>query len=410
MGAFEYIVLDEKGRERKGVAEGDTARQVRQNLREKGLIPLQVNATSQKDSAGSSKGASSSSRMFQRGISTTELALITRQIATLVQASLPLDEVLTAIANQSEKQRIRSMILSIRAKVMEGHTLAAGLGEFPKVFSDLYRATVDAGEKSGHLDTVLERLADYTENQQELQGKVRQALIYPAFLTVFAIAIVIFLMTNIVPQVVSVFEDIGQDLPGLTISLIAISDFVIAYGVYLLVVIIAIIIGIRALLKQKQHRERYHRLLLRLPLIQRLVRGLNTALFTRTFSILTGSGVTVIESMRISAQVVGNLPMRNAILQATERVREGSGIKKSLDHSKLFPPMTLQLIASGENSGNLEEMLDRAATQLEREQVTLIAYIVGIFEPAIILTMGVLVLMIVLGILLPIFDLNQLVK
>ena len=410
MGAFEYIVLDEKGRERKGVAEGDTARQVRQNLREKGLIPLQVNATSQKDSAGSSKGASSSSRMFQRGISTTELALITRQIATLVQASLPLDEVLTAIANQSEKQRIRSMILSIRAKVMEGHTLAAGLGEFPKVFSDLYRATVDAGEKSGHLDTVLERLADYTENQQELQGKVRQALIYPAFLTVFAIAIVIFLMTNIVPQVVSVFEDIGQDLPGLTISLIAISDFVIAYGVYLLVVIIAIIIGIRALLKQKQHRERYHRLLLRLPLIQRLVRGLNTALFTRTFSILTGSGVTVIESMRISAQVIGNLPMRNAVLEATERVREGSGIKKSLDQSKLFPPMTLQLIASGENSGNLEEMLDRAATQLEREQVTLIAYIVGIFEPAIILTMGVLVLMIVLGILLPIFDLNQLVK
>ncbi len=410
MAAFEYVVLDEKGRERKGVAEGDTAKQVRQNLREKGLIPLQINAASQKDSTGTRKGASSSSRMFQRGISTTELALITRQMATLVQAALPLDEILTAIANQSEKQRIRSMMFAIRAKVMEGHTLAAGLGEFPKVFSDLYCATVDAGEKSGHLDTVLERLADYTESQQELQGKVRQALIYPAFLTVFAVAIVIFLMTNIVPQVVSVFEDIGQDLPGLTLSLIAISDFVIAYGIYLLVVIAAIIIGIRVLLKQTQHRERYHRLLLRLPIIQKLVRGLNTALFTRTFSILTGSGVTVLESMRISAQVVGNLPMRNAILQATERVREGSTIKKSLDHSKLFPPMTLQLIASGENSGNLEQMLDRAATQLEREQVTLIAYIVGIFEPAIILTMGVLVLMIVLGILLPIFDLNQLVK
>ncbi len=410
MGAFEYVVLDEKGRERKGVAEGDTARQVRQNLRDKGLIPLQINAANQRQSTGAGKGPVSSSRLFQRGISTTELALITRQMATLVQASLPLDEVLTAIANQSEKQRIRSMILAVRARVMEGHTLATGLGEFPKVFSDLYRATVDAGEKSGHLDTVLERLADYTENQQEIQGKVRQALIYPAFLTIFAIAIVIFLMTNIVPQVVSVFEDIGQDLPGLTLSLIAISDFVIAYGIYLLVLIIAVIIGIRALLKRSHYRERYHRLLLRLPLIQRLVRGLNTALFTRTFSILTGSGVTVIESMRISAQVVGNLPMRNAILKATERVREGSGIKKSLDQSKLFPPMTLQLIASGENSGNLEEMLDRAATQLEREQVTLIAYIVGIFEPAIILTMGVLVLMIVLGILLPIFDLNQLVK
>ena len=410
MGAFEYVVLDEKGRERKGVAEGDTAKQVRQNLREKGLLPLQINAASNKDSAASRTGSLSSSRLFQRGISTTELSLITRQMATLVQAALPLDEVLTAIANQSEKQRIRSMMFAVRARIMEGHTLAMGLGEFPKVFSDLYCATVDAGEKSGHLDTVLERLADYTENQQELQGKVRQALIYPAFLTVFAIAIVIFLMTNIVPQVVSVFDDIGQDLPALTMSLIAISDFVIDYGVYLLVVVIAIIIGIRMMLKHSHHRERYHRLLLRLPLIQKLVRGLNTALFTRTFSILTGSGVTVIESMRISAQVVGNLPMRNAVLEATERVREGSGIKKSLDQSKLFPPMTLQLIASGENSGNLEEMLDRAATQLEREQVTLIAYIVGIFEPAIILTMGVLVLMIVLGILLPIFDLNQLVK
>ena len=409
MGAFEYVVLDEKGRERKGVAEGDTARQVRQNLREKGLIPLQIMAASQKDRAEPGKSPFAPS-LFRRGISTTELALITRQMATLVQAALPLDEVLTAVANQSEKQRIRSMIFAVRSRVMEGHTLAAGLGEYPKVFSDLYRATVDAGEKSGHLDTVLGRLADYTENQQELQGKVRQALIYPAFLSVFAIAIVIFLMTNIVPQVVSVFEDIGQELPGLTRTLIAISDFVIAYGLYLLVAVVAAIVGIRALLKQQRFLERYHRWLLRVPLIQKLVRGLNTALFTRTFSILTGSGVTVLESMRISAQVVVNLPMRHAILDATERVREGSGIKNSLDQSKLFPPMTLQLIASGENSGNLEEMLDRAATQQEREQVTLIAYIVGIFEPAIILTMGVLVLLIVLGILLPIFDLNQLVK
>jgi general secretion pathway protein F len=410
MGAFEYVVLDEKGRERKGVAEGDTAKQVRQTLREKGLIPLQINVASQKESSATEKGTLASLHLFQRGISTTELALITRQMATLVQAALPLDEALAAVAKQSEKQRIRSMIYAVRAKVLEGHTLATGLGEYPKVFSDLYCATVDAGERSGHLDTVLERLADYTESQQELQGRVRQALIYPAFLTVFAIAIVIFLMTNIVPQVVAVFEDIGQDLPGLTMTLIAISDFVIAYGVYLLIVVIAVIVGVRTLLKRPRYLERYHRWLLRVPIIQKLVRGLNTALFTRTFSILTGSGVTVIESMRISSQVVGNLPMRHAIMEATERVREGTSIKNSLDSSKLFPPMTLQLIASGENSGNLEEMLDRAATQQEREQVTLIAYIVGIFEPAIILTMGVLVLLIVLGILLPIFDLNQLVK
>ena len=411
MAAFEYVVLDDKGRERKGVAEGDNAKQVRQLLRDKGLIPLQINTTSQKQQAAAS--ASVAGRpwaLFQRGISTTELALITRQLATLVQAALPLDECLASVASQSEKQRIKSMMYAIRSRVMEGHSLATGLGEYPRVFSELYRATIDAGEKSGHLDTVLERLADYTESRQELQGKVRQALIYPAFLSIFAVAIVIFLMTNIVPQVVSVFEDIGQDLPGLTLSLIAISDFVTGYGIYLLLILVAVTMGVKSLLQKPYYRERYHRMLLQLPVIQRLVRGLNTALFTRTFSILSSSGVTVLESMRISAQVVNNLPMRNAIMDATERVREGSGIKAALDHSKLFPPMTLQLIASGENSGNLEEMLDRAATQQEREQVTLIAYIVGIFEPAIILTMGVLVLLIVLGILLPIFDLNQLVK
>jgi general secretion pathway protein F len=409
MGAFEYVALDAKGRERKGIAEGDTAKQVRQNLRDKGLLPMQVSATSgRRTEAG--KQSSARPMLFQRGISATELALITRQLATLVQAALPLDEALAAVANQSEKQRTKSMVFGVRAKVMEGHTLAVGLAEYPKVFPELYRATVDAGEQSGHLDTVLERLADYTENQQELQGKVRQALIYPVFLSVFAVVIVIFLMTNIVPQVVSVFDDIGQELPALTRSLIAISDFFVNYGIYLLAAVVALVFGVKALLRKPEYLEAYHRLLFHIPVIQRLVRGLNTALFTRTFSILSGSGVTALEAMKISAQVVHNLPMRRAILQATERVREGSGIKNALEHSKLFPPMTLQLIASGEGSGKLDEMLERASSQLEREQVTMIAYLVGIFEPMIILIMGALVLMIVLGILLPIFDLNQLVK
>ncbi len=413
MAAFEYIALDSKGRERKGVAEGDTARQVRQLLRDKGLMPLQIEAaSSQAKKSGSGKDSRSgfAAQLFQRGISATELALITRQLATLVQAALPLEEALAAVANQSEKQRIKTMMYAVRSKVMEGHSLAAGLGEFPKVFPQLYRATVDAGEQSGHLDTVLERLADYTENQQELQGKVRQALIYPAFLSFFAVAIVIFLMTNIVPQVVSVFDDIGQELPGLTQSLIAISDFFVDYGMALFVAFVALVIGFKYLLTKPAWLKRWHRFLFKLPVISKLVRGLNAALFTRTFSILAGSGVTVLESMKISAQVVANLPMREAILEATDRVREGSGIKNALEASGLFPPMTLQLIASGENSGKLEDMLERAANQLEREQVTMIAYIVGIMEPLIILTMGVLVLLIVLGILLPIFDLNQMVK
>ena len=411
MAAFEYIALDEKGKEKKGVIEADTARQVRQILRDKGLTPLQIDST-KVNNKKSEKNTSSfaSSKLFQRGINSTELCLITRQLATLVQAALPLEESLAAVANQSEKPRIQSMMYAIRSKVMEGHTLAAGLAEYPKVFNHLFCATIEAGEKSGHLDTVLERLADYTETRQELQSKVSQAMIYPGFLTIFAILIVGFLMAYVVPQVVAVFDDIGEELPGLTLGLIVISDFVVNYGVYVIFIVIALVIGLKMMLQQPVHQERYHRLLLKLPLIQKLVRGLNTAMFTRTFSILSGSGVAVLESMTISAQVVVNLPLRNAILAATDRVREGGSISKSLASSKLFPPITLQLIASGENSGKLEEMLQRASTQLEREQVTLIAFIVGIMEPVIISIMGLLVLLIVLGILLPIFDLNQLVK
>ncbi len=409
MAAFDYIALDAKGKEHKGVVEGDTSRHVRQMLRDKGLMTLEITESHQKAQSKRSSGTAAP-RLFQRGISTTELALLTRQLATLIQAALPLDETLAAVANQTEKPRIKSMLFAIRSRVLEGHSLAVGLADYPKVFPELYRATVDAGEQSGHLDTVLERLADYTESRQEIQGKVRQALIYPAFLSLFAVAIVVFMMTSIVPQVVSVFEDTGQELPGLTLSLIAMSDFVVDYGMFMLLVIVAAVIGFQVLLTRPAFVMKYHMFLFRLPIIQRLVRGLNAAMFTRTFSILTGSGVTVIEAMKISAKVVANLPMREAILQATDRVREGTGIKNALDHSKLFPPMTLQLIASGENSGKLEEMLERASVQLEREQVTLIAYIVGILEPVIILTMGIMVLLIVLGILLPIFDLNSLVK
>ncbi len=409
MAAFDYIALDAKGKETKGIIEGDGAKQVRQILRDKGLMPLEITESIKKAQGRQSSGLHKP-LFFQRSISATDLALLTRQVATLVQAALPLDETVLAVAKQTEKPRIKSMLYAIRSRVLEGHSLAAGLSDYPKVFPELYRATVDAGEQSGHLDTVLERLADYTESRQEIQGKVRQALIYPAFLSIFAIAIVVFMMTSIVPQVVSVFEDTGQELPGLTVSLIALSDLVVDYGMFIFIVLVAAFTGFRWLLTKPAFAMKYHLFLFRLPIIQRLVRGLNAALFTRTFSILTGSGVTILEAMKISAKVVANLPMREAILEATDRVREGTAIKNALEHSKLFPPMTLQLIASGENSGKLEEMLERASVQLEREQVTMISYIVGILEPVIILAMGLMVLLIVLGILLPIFDLNSLVK
>ncbi|HHO58701.1 MAG TPA: type II secretion system protein GspF, partial [Thiotrichales bacterium] len=238
MAAFDYIALDNSGKEKKGVLEGDTARQVRQILRDKGLMPLEIHESLKKNQDEKKAAGFNFSGLFQRGISATELALLTRQLATLIQAALPLDETLAAVANQSDKQRIKSMIYAIRSRVLEGHPLAVGLADYPKVFPELYRATVDAGEQSGHLDTVLERLADYTENRQEIQGKVRQALIYPAFLSLFAIAIVIFMMTSIVPQVVTVFEDTGQELPGLTKMLISMSDFVVDYGSYFLALVI----------------------------------------------------------------------------------------------------------------------------------------------------------------------------
>ncbi len=268
MAAFEYVALDADGKEKKGVAEADTARHVRQILRDKGLMPLQIDAARDKKESRDSKNKPGAlSQLFARSISATELALITRQLATLVQAALPLEECIAAVANQAESQRIKTMMYAVRSRGMGGHTLATGLADYPRVFPQLYRATVDAGEQSGHLDTVLERLADYTENQQELQGKVRKALIYPAFLSIFAVAIVIFLMTNIVPQVVSVFDDIGQELPGLTQSLIAISDFFIAWGSMLFIAFVVLVVGIKILFSKPAWLMRWHRLLFHIPIV-----------------------------------------------------------------------------------------------------------------------------------------------
>jgi general secretion pathway protein F len=292
---------------------------------------------------------------------------------------------------------------------MEGHTLADGLADFPHVFNELYVTTVAAGEQSGHLDVVLERLADYTEKRQQMRQKIMLALFYPVILTTVAILVTGGLLTYVVPQVVQVFEGIGQELPWLTVALIALSDFLRAYGLWLIFLLVLLVVVIKSLLRQEAMLFRWHRMLLHLPLIGRLGRGLNTARFARTFSILTASGVPVLEAMRLSAEVMGNLPMRHAVNEASLRVREGGGIARSLEQSRYFPPMTLHLIASGEASGKLESMLERAADNQERELETVIAMVMGMFEPILILVMGGVVLVIVLAILLPIFDLNQLV-
>lgn len=405
MAAFEYIALDASGRERKGVLEGDTPRQVRQQLREKGLAPVNVAEVRQSEDHRSAARFS-----FGRGISATDLALITRQFATLARSGLPIEEALQTVSRQTEKPRLRNMLMAVRSRIMEGHSLATALRDFPHIFSQLYTATVAAGEQSGHLDIVLERLADYTEARQTLRQKMLLALLYPSIVTIVALLVVVALLTFVVPQVVDVFDNIGQDLPILTRMLIAVSDFLKDYGIVVLLALIGVGLIIARALRQPGPKQQFHRLLLALPLISRLVRSMNTARFMRTFSILTASGVPVIEAMRISAQVISNLPMRTAVEEAARRVREGANLHKSLERSGYFPPIAIHLVASGEASGKLENMLDRAAISQEKEIETLLAALMGLFEPLLIIGMGGAVLIIVIAILLPIFDLNQLVK
>jgi len=406
MGAFEYAALDKSGKERKGVLEGDSPRAIRQQLRDQGLIPLSVDEVAHKETA-QKKGFSFTLR---RGISATDLALITRQLATLSRSGLPLDEATSTVARQTEKPRLKSLMLGVRARVMEGHSLADGFGKFPHVFPELYRATVSAGEQSGHLDAVLERLADYTEARQQLTQRLQLAMFYPMILTIMSILVVGALLGYVVPRVVTVFEDMGGTLPLMTRILIGVSDF---FRDYFLVLFLLGVAGVSAavyILRKPGPKYSFHQFLLKLPVIGRFVRGVNTARFARTLSILAASGVPVLEALRIAGQVVGNLPMRDAVQKAAVKVREGAPLARSLEQSGYFPPMTVNLIASGEVSGNLEEMLERAATNQEREQETQISLLMGMLEPTMIVIMGLVVGFIVLATLLPIFNMNQLIK
>ena len=402
MGAFEYVALDKSGKESKGLLEGDTPKHVRQLLRERQLLPVKVTEVARKESK------QRASFSLRRGLSPSDLALLTRQLATLTASGLPLEEALLAVSQQNENPRAQSILLGVRSKVMEGHTLADGLADFPETFPELYRATVAAGEQSGHLDAVLERLAEFTESRQQLQQQVRNALIYPIALVITSIAIISFMLAFVVPKVVGIFENYGQELPLLTRIMIVSSDFIRDYWVVVVVVSIAAYVGLKQLLKKEGPKRKYHALLLRLPLVATLTRGINTARFTQTLSILAGSAVPILEALRISSAVVVNLPMREAVEEASLRIREGAMISKALAASKLFPPMTTHLIASGEASGKLEEMLSRAAENQEREVDALISTMLGIMQPLLVIVMAAIVLLIVLAILLPIFELNNL--
>jgi len=404
MGAFEYVAMDQAGKKAKGLLEGDTPKHVRQLLRDRKLLPVSVTEVAQKEAHRQTTFS------LRKGISSGELALVTRQLASLSQSGMPLEESLLAVSQQNDNPRTKSILLGVRAKVMEGYTLADGLSDFPQAFPELYRATVAAGEQSGHLDIVLERLAEYTESRQQLRQNITNAMVYPIALVVMAIGIISFMLATVVPKIVGVFQSTSAELPGLTTGLIATSDFLRDNWLLLIIGIAAAGYIIWRILQNEGPRRRYHSFLLATPIAGRLTRGINTARFTRTLSILAGSGVPILEALKISSEVIENLPMRDAVVEATVRVREGGSISKSLATSKLFPPMMIHLISSGEAGGKLEEMLERAAAGQEREVDGLIATLLGILQPLVIVLMGGVVLMIVLAILLPIFEINNLIR
>lgn len=404
MAAFEFQALDSSGKKNKGVLEADNARHARQILRERKLTPLSVELASQQEKKLASRGP-----WLQRRISAAELALITRQLATLVEAALPIESALLAVAEQCEKPRLKNMLMAVRSKVVEGYSLAEGLAEFPYVFDHLFRSMVAAGEKSGHLEQVLNRLADYTEQRQYMRSQILQAMLYPLILTGFAILVISILLAAVVPKIVVQFEHMGESLPGSTLFLIAASDFLRQYGVLVLLAILLAAVAWQRALQKPGLRLQWDQLVLRLGLLGKVARGLNTARFARTLSILNASAVPLLEAMRISAEVLSNSYMRLALADATARVREGASLKSALEQSRLFPPMMLHMIASGEKSGQLDAMLARAANAQDTEFETLVKVSLKVFEPVLVAVMAGMVLFIVLAILQPILALNNMV-
>jgi len=399
MAAFNYTALDKQGSETKGVIEADSVRLARQSLRGQGLTPLTLESV---------KAGKVTGRLFaKKTMSTADLSLFTRQLATLLNAGLPLEECLTAVAEQTEKDQVKSIILGVRSKVLEGYSLATGLAEFPKAFAKFYRATIAAGEESGHLDVVLERLADYTEKQFYTKQKIQHAMIYPAIMTIVSIGIVSFLMVYVVPKMINVFATSKQALPVATQALLSISNWLQAYGIYALIILIVGFIIFRFSLRNTQFRFAVHQFILKMPFLASTSKTINTARFARTFGILSSAGVPVVEAMSVSAELIQNMPMKESVLSASMKVREGANISLSLKQTGFFPAMSIHLIASGENSGKLEEMLERAADNQERDVSNMIDTIMALFEPMLILVMGAIVLFIVLAILLPIFSLDQ---
>lgn len=404
MAAFEYQALNATGKTVKGVTSGDHAKQVRAELRAQGLVPLEVKSVSGR-AANNSKVKGNSARRLK--ISSNDLTILTRQMATLLNSGMTVEETLGAMIKQSEGHKVKSVVSDLRSLVTEGFSLSDAVAMYPRSFPEIYRASISAGEQSGTMDDVLERLADYLENRLGVQQRISMALVYPIFLTVASLSIVVALVAFVVPKVVSVFEDLGQELPLLTKMLISLSSFLQNYGLLMLGAIIVIAVGCGYLFSQEKPKYWLHGKYLKIFGIKRLSRNLNAARMARTLSIMVGSGVPLLASMRSCEGVLSNVVLKHDLRKAAEEVAQGVSISRSLERSGNFPPLLVQMVASGESSGKLDHMLEKAASATESEMEARISMMVSLFEPAMILIMGVVVLIIVMAILMPIFGLNN---
>ena len=400
MPAYQYSALDASGKQHKGIMDGDSARQIRQQLRDQALTPLQVEAVQHKQTG--------QSRWFQKKLTAYDLALMTRQLSVLIAASIPLEEAIRAVAKQSEKKHVESLLLSVRAKVLEGHSLAKALDQSAH-FPTLYIATVAAGERSGHLDLILEQLADYTEGRFAMQKKIQGAMIYPVILMLMSFGIIMGLMTYVVPDIVKVFANTDQALPWITQALMATSDFIRNYWMYMLVLGALGVFLLGRFLRTDSGHYTLDRFILKLPLFGKLSRGINSARFASTLSILTRSGVPLVDALKIGAAVSSNWVIRDAVNHAAEKVVEGGNLATQLERSGYFPPMMVQMIRSGENSGELDRMLIRASDMQDKQISSLITTLLALLEPLMLVFMAGIVLVIVIAVMLPIVNMNNLI-
>jgi general secretion pathway protein F len=406
MAVYSYKALDTGGKSVQGVLEAESERQARSALRARKLRPYQVEASQ----AGQAVQGISPWFQRQRRLDARSLNLFTRQLASLVQSGLPVDEALALAARQQRKPGIKALLLDVRGKVVEGQSLAQALAQHPRAFDNMFQTMVKVGESSGYLGSVLERLADHAESSQQARQKVQMALVYPLALLGVSVIVVALLMTFVVPRLLSIFEHSDRALPALTLALIAVSDFMASAWAFLcLLLLAALVAGLRHWLRQEANRRRWHALLLRLPVYGPVIEISESARLAATVAILLKSGVPLLEALHIGAQVLENRVLRQAARDVATTVREGAPLSRALEQATVFPPLLVQMAASGEANGTLGEQLAHAARHQEKELELATGTALALLEPLTILVMGGLVTLIMLAVLLPIFDINTLI-